>query len=64
MIKIRKNIYFRKGYNVDAVDEIVEKFHEAEQWYADNCVRFYGHPERLQELIRAIRTVEDDIEVK
>ena len=39
-------------------------FDEADQWYSDCCVRFNGTPERLQELIRAIRTVEDNFDVK
>ena len=64
MIKIRARIYFKGNYDVDAVDNICEDFDEADQWYQEGSVRFNGTPERLQELIRAIRTVEDNFDVK
>jgi len=57
MIKIRADVYFNENYDVDAVDEICEKFAEAQQWYDENRVRFHGTPERLQEFVRAVRTV-------
>lgn len=63
MIKIRARIYFKENYDVDAIEEICDKFAEADQWYEERCVRFIGHPERLQELIRAIKTVEEPIKV-
>lgn len=64
MTEIRARIYFKGNYDVDAVDNICEEFNEADQWYSDCCVRFHGTPERLQELVRAIRTVEPNFEIK
>lgn len=51
-------IHFRDGYDVDAVDEIVWDFAEANHYYEDNEVRFCGTPERLEEFKRAISSVE------
>lgn len=51
-------IHFRDGYDVDAVDEIVWDFAEANHYYEDNEVRFCGTTERLEEFKRAISSVE------
>ena len=57
-------IYFRDGFDLDAVDEICERFCEADLWYDAKYVRFVGTSERLQEFIRAVRTVEEPIKIK
>ena len=59
MIKIRARIYFKEGCDIDAIENICEGFDEADIFYAEPYIRFYGSPERLQELVRAIRTVEN-----
>lgn len=59
---MQKSIYwvhFKDTYDVDAVDEIVWDFAEADHYYDDKEVRFYGTSERLQEFLRAIQTVEN-----
>lgn len=55
----RARIYFNDGYDVDAVDNICEQFQEADLWYNEKVVRFHGSPERLQEFLRAVKTVEE-----
>lgn len=57
MQKIRYDIHFKENYNTEGVDEICETFPEAQQWYADKRVRFYGTSERCQEFLRAVATV-------
>lgn len=57
-------VHFKDGYDVDGVDEICDKFPEAEQYYEQKAVRFYGTPERYQEFLRAVQTVENRIEKK
>ena len=65
MIKVRARIYFKGNYDVDAVDGIIQNgFEEADQWYNEGSVRFIGTPERLQELLRALRTVETNLDVR
>ena len=57
-------IHFEDNYDVNAVDEICEQFMEAEQLYKEKVVRFYGIPERLQEFLRAVKTVAEVKETK
>lgn len=57
MQKNRYDIHFKENYDVDGVDEICETFPEAQQWYKDKRVRFYGTAERCQEFLRAVATV-------
>lgn len=65
MTEIRARIYFKGNYDVDAVDELLyEEFDEADQWYNDCCIRFHGTPERFQELVRAIKTIEPNFVIK
>jgi hypothetical protein len=56
---MRGSIYFNEGYDVDGVEEIVEQFKEADLWYREKEVRFIGTAERFQELVRAVKTVEE-----
>jgi hypothetical protein len=59
VMSMRGSIYFNEGYDVDGVEEIVEQFKEADLWYREKEVRFIGTAERFQELVRAIKTVEE-----
>ena len=61
---IRARVYFNDNYDVDAVEDICEQFHEADLWYDEKVVRFHGSPERLQEFLRAVKTVEEPKAVK
>lgn len=63
MMKVRAFIYFRDGYDYEAVDDICERYDEADLWYDDNYARFQGTPERLQEFVRAIKSVEDVVKI-
>lgn len=56
-------IQFKENYDVDAIDEISQGFIEATPVYPENKVRFYGINERLQEFLRAVKAVGEDIEV-
>lgn len=51
MIKIRQTVYLKHATD-DDLDELYEKYNEVDFMYGDSFVRFYGSPERLQELIR------------
>lgn len=64
MNKVRARIYFKGNYDVDAVDNICDRFDESDQWYNEGSVRFIGTSERLQELLRALRTVEPNLDVR
>ena len=57
MIKLQAKIYFKEPFDEAGVDEIVEKFVEADYTYETKYARFRGTPERLQEFIRAVKTV-------
>lgn len=57
MDKIKIDVYFRENYDMEAVDEICEKFDEADQWYSERRVQFNGDSEKYQEFFRAVRTV-------
>ena len=59
MIEVRVDIDFKEGYDLEGVDDVCEDFVEATHWRGDNRVRFLGTPERLQEFIRAVKTVEE-----
>lgn len=61
---MRSRIYFSDNYDKDGVDEICEKFKECELWYKEKFVRFNGSPERLQEFLRAVKTVAEPKAVK
>lgn len=56
-MKKRYDVYFNDDYDVDGVDEICDSFSEAQQWYGEKRVRFYGLPERLEEFKRAVTLV-------
>ena len=56
---MRGSIHFNDNYDVDGVEEIVEQFKEADLWYREKEVRFIGTAERFQELVRAVKTVEE-----
>ena len=51
MMKIRTKIYFENATK-DDLDELYERFPEVDFFYGNNFIRFYGTPERLQEVIR------------
>lgn len=56
MVEVRTTIHFPDGYDMDAVDEIVDKFDEAWHDYQSQTVYFNGSSERSNELVRAIDT--------
>lgn len=58
MDQIKMDIYFNENYDYEAVDDICQNFEGATLWYDEGRLRFEGTPERCQELIRAIKTVE------
>ena len=51
MEKLRQKIYIENATN-EILDELYEKFKEVDFMYNDKYIRFYGSPERLQELLR------------
>ena len=57
MIKMRSKVYIKEPYEDYAIDDVLDAFLEADLVYDDKYVAFYGTPERLQEMIRAIKTV-------
>ena len=57
MIKMKSKVYIKEPYDDYAVDDVLDAFVEADLVYDDKYVAFYGTPERLQEMIRAIKTV-------
>lgn len=57
MIKIRSKVYIKEPFDENAIDEVSDKFVEADFTYETKYIRFYGTPERLQEFIRAVKTV-------
>ena len=59
--RMEENIGCVKRYKLArrAVEEIVEQFKEADLWYREKEVRFIGTAERFQELVRAVKTVEE-----
>lgn len=56
--KIYARILFEGNVDVDAIDEICDRYDETDYWYEEKYVKFHGYPERLQELIRELKTVE------
>lgn len=56
---MRGRIYFNDDYDVDGIEEICEKFKEADLWYKDKTIRYIGTEERFQELLRAVKTVSE-----
>lgn len=63
MMKVRAYIYFKEGYDWAAVADVGEDFPEVDLWYDDNYARFQGLSERLQEYLRAIKNVEEVVNV-
>ena len=57
MIKMKSKVYIKEPYDDYAVDDVLDSFVEADLVYDGKYVAFYGTPERLQEMIRAIKTV-------
>lgn len=57
MIKLQAKIYFKEPFDETGIDEIVERFVETDFTYETKYARFRGTPERLQEFIRAVKTV-------
>lgn len=57
MIKIQAKIYLKAPFDDYAIDDTIDSFVEADYVYGSDYVKFYGTPERLQEIIRAIKTV-------
>lgn len=59
MNKVRMFIHFPETYDEDAIDALVEeKFPEADLWYLEREIRFYGSAERSQELLRAVEAID------
>jgi hypothetical protein len=64
---MKRTIYwvrFRENCDINAIDDICFEFSEATLWYEDNEARFYGTSERLQEFIRALATVGEEVTIK
>ena len=57
MMKVRSKVYIKEPYDDYAIDDVLDVFVEADLVYDDKYVAFDGTPERLQEMIRAIKTV-------
>lgn len=57
MMKVRSKVYIKEPYDDYAIDDVLDAFVEADLIYDSKYVAFYGTPERLQEMIRAIKTV-------
>lgn len=57
MMKVRAKVYPKEPYDDYAIDEVLDAFVEADLVYEDKYIQFYGTPERLQEMIRAVKTV-------
>lgn len=57
MIKMQARIYLKAPFDDYAIDDAIDNFVEADYTYGSNYIKFYGTPERLQEAIRAIKTV-------
>lgn len=54
-MKIRRHLILAADFNVDLVDELCEEYPELDYLYCDSFLRFYGTPERLQEIFRACK---------
>lgn len=54
-MKIRKHIILADDFDVDAVEDLYDEFNEVDYFYGDCFIRFYGTPERLQEVLRACK---------
>ena len=57
MMKVRSRVYIKEPYDDYAIDDVLDAFVEADLVYDSKYVQFFGTPERLQEMIRAIKTV-------
>lgn len=57
MEKVKFDIYFNDGYDVDLVDDVCVLYDEAELWYNDKRVRYFGSKERFEPFIKSLEIV-------
>lgn len=57
MEKVKFDIYFNDGYDEDLVDDVCVLYDEAELWYNDKRVRYFGSKERFEPFIKSLEIV-------
>lgn len=57
MEKVKFDIYFNDGYDEDLVDDVCVLYNEAELWYNDKRVRYFGSKERFEPFIKSLEIV-------
>ena len=57
MEKVKFDIYFNDRYDVDLVDDVCVLYDEAELWYNDKRVRYFGSKERFEPFIKSLEIV-------
>lgn len=57
MDKVKFDIYFNDGYDEDLVDDVCVLYDEAELWYNEKRVRYFGSKERFEPFIKSLEIV-------
>lgn len=57
MKKVKFDIYFEDNYDVDLIEDICVLYDEAELWYNDKRVRYFGSTERFDPFIKSVEIV-------
>lgn len=57
MEKVKFDIYFNDGYDEDLVDDVCVLYDEAELWYNEKRVRYFGSKERFEPFIKSLEIV-------